>query len=265
MAFTLKDHTEQQNLICIVGGATQEEIAFQEQFEKAHIKADGNSYFINPYDEYELQRLKDKLGVPNYKIFKETTGNLNWVLYNPDHYHVDKDWDNQKILRFKATSYDNCPIETPINASSLVGAFSWMRIPKNLKFSKRFVLDDIVDMSLLFVGSRIPSDVDMTPCFQKTNSLKYTRYMFYKSIIPPGFQLPDDFNTSNVENMEYMFSQMIIPPGFVIKVDTRNTKDLNHMFFNTNFIDSKPIYGEHFVITQDKNTNYMFDKVKENK
>lgn len=263
MAFALKDNSKEQELICIIGGATKEEIAFQEQFDKVHIYADGNSYFINPYDEYDKMRLLERLGVPNYKFFHETTGNKNWVLYNSDHYHTDKDWDNQSILRFNTSRYDGCPIETPINASSLVGLFSWMKLPDNLKFSKRFIVKDIIDLSLLFVGSRIPSNLDISPCLSNTNNLKYTRYMFYKSKIPNNFQLPNDFNTSKVENMEYMFGQTTIPSGFIVNVDTRNATDLNHMFYNTIFLDSKPKYGEHFVISQDKNTNFMFDKLKE--
>lgn len=107
------------------------------------------------------------------------------MIFNPYHYHIDKNWEQRKILRLNTAEYNGEALETPINASSLSAMFSWMAIPKNIKFSKRFDLSNIKDMSLMFAGTRISQDTDIFESFS-TDKVLNTRYMFYKAILPAG-------------------------------------------------------------------------------
>lgn len=265
MSYALK--TEKQNELNIIyGGASKEEIERNENIGQTHLYIDGNSYFINIYDEYDRQRLKNHLGVPEYEFFQEMTGNKNWVLYNPKHYKVDKDWDNDKILKFNNIDYDGAPIEIPINASSLVGMFLWTSIPENIKFSEKlFNLDNIVDLSLMFAGTRFPRDekghfiqIDLSPCF-KTKKVLQTRYMFYKTVLPKYFnKFFELLDTSTTINLEYMFSQTIISDELVIDISIDNAINVNHMFFNTS---GNYKLGPKFKLPKNCNTDYMWDKL----
>ncbi len=237
--------------------ATDEEIAERASRGYAHIVCDGASYFVNPSDEYERARLQKTLGVENYKWFQEATGAKHWVLFNPKHFKIDKDYENRKVLKINSMEYDGGLVETPINASSLCGLFSWSIIPENIKFSRRFSLKDITELSLMYAGSRIPENVDLSPCF-KTNTVLNTRYMFYRTKLPKKFQIPDTFDTSFVSNMEYMFAQMTIPDKFEINLHTDSAMDVNHMFFNANF-DGSCSFGENFKLYNDMDTDCMFD------
>jgi len=255
MEFHLKSKQENIKVFSEVSKEDKERL---ESFGNVCIKADGKYIFMNPYDEYDRSRVTSMLGLQGYKWFKEDTGDGNWVIFNPYHYHIDKNWEQRKILRLNTAEYNGEALETPINASSLSAMFSWMAIPKNIKFSKRFDLSNIKDMSLMFAGTRISQETDIFESFS-TDKVLNTRYMFYKAILPKGFNVSDYLNTKNVKNMEYMFSQAVISDDCVIDMNTKNTKDMNHIFFQTKF-GKKVILGDVFQIRKDCITTNMLDE-----
>ena len=139
------------------GLATKEDIEREAIAGRTHIIFEGCSHFVDVDSESERNAFQKKMNIEGYKWFHETTGDKNWVLYNPNQYTVDKNWEGKNIIKFDSVGYDGSGLETPINASSLCGLFQWMRLPANLKFSKYFNLDNIIDLSLMFTGCIIPS------------------------------------------------------------------------------------------------------------
>ena len=172
--------------------ASQEEIERNESFGLTHIAIDGVSHFVNVNDESAMQELKIRLNLPYCEWFHETTGNKNWVLYDPKHYVVDKNWEGNNILKLHTWTYDGSPIGLPVNASSLCGLFSWMQVPNNIQFGRNFTLRGIVDTSLMFTGCILPSDFRFDERFN-TKDVKNMRYMFYKCKLPAGFDLGEYF------------------------------------------------------------------------
>lgn len=235
-----------------------EEIQRRESLGYAHIRCDHASYFVDIKDESERERLQRRLGLDGYKWFKEETGHGHWVIYNPRHYKIDLDWENRAVLKLNTSEYDGGKLEPPINASSFCGIFSWMTIPENIKFSTRFSLRHIKEMSLMFAGSQIPEGIDLSPCMT-THHVETIRYMFYKATIPKDFKIGECFNTHKVTNMEHLFSQTKIPNGFQVNLRTDSLKKANHMFHKTNFVGDC-IFGENFKLTEDIDTSNFFDE-----
>lgn len=222
------------------------------------LEIEGKYIYINPYDVSDKEKVEKMLGLEGYKWFQEDSGDKKWVIYNPKHYKIDKDWEQRKILKFNTAEYDGQPLETPINASSLSGMFSWMIIPSNIRFSNRFVLKDIKDMSLMFVGSNIPDDADLSRCLI-TDKVISTRYMFYRATLPKNNNIANYLNTKNVKNMEYMFGQTLIPNGYEFNLDTRNAENMKQMFSKTRF-GGKATFGDKFKINKGCKTDGMFEE-----
>ncbi len=243
----------------ILGLASKEEIERREAFGYTHIVFEGRSHFIYMNDDYEKERFQDECGLPHYRWFQEATGKKNWVLYNPKHYRPDKNWEGKNILKFNKDDYDGAKLETPINASSLCGMFSWITLQDNIVFGSRFYADTIYDMSLMFAGTVIPKGFSIGNYFNTSNTTNM-RYMFYKCVMPEGFSLGGKFNTKSVDNMEYMFAEMKMPNNFRLpeKFITENVKNMNHMFFNTEFCGGFD-FGADFVISEGTDTESVFE------
>jgi len=237
---------------------TAEEMDQLREYGYACIRVGNKVFFANPHDEYDRNKLEKALEVPGYKWFHEDTGDKHWVIYNPKHYRMDYNRENQKILRLNTAEYDGSPIETPINASSLCGLFSWMTIPSNIAFSNRFDLRDIKDLSLLFSGSVIPDGLNIARIFNRVK-VHQARYMFYKTKIPKDFDFENLINMEFVRNTEYMFSQASFTKNFCLNIDMSKVQDANHMFFKTTFGPNFQ-FGEKFALNPNCDTHNMFNE-----
>lgn len=242
--------------------ASQEEIERNESFGLTHIAIDGVSHFVNVNDESAMQELKIRLNLPYCEWFHETTGNKNWVLYDPKHYVVDKNWEGNNILKLHTWAYDGSPIGLPVNASSLCGLFSWMQVPNNIQFGRNFTLRGIVDTSLMFTGCILPSDFRFDERFN-TKDVKNMRYMFYKCKLPVGFDLGEYFYTDACENMEYMFSRSLLPINFNLgpNFTLQKVKTLHRMFYEASIYGDVDL-GKKFIIPNDDvNIEEMMDRI----
>jgi hypothetical protein len=242
-----------------MGIASKEEIERQESFGNTHFVYEGRSHFLYMNDEYEKTRLQDELGLPHYRWFQEATGEKHWVLYNPKQYRPDKNWDGKNILKFNKDDYDGSKLETPINASSLCGLFSWITLSEDIVFGNRFYLKTIGDLSLMFAGSIIPKGFSLGNYFD-TSGAKNMRYMFYKCVMSDDFTLGTKFSTQSAQNMEYMFAEMKMPNAFRLpeKFSTEKVKNMNHMFFNTEFGNGFD-FGTEFIIGEEADIDSLFE------
>jgi hypothetical protein len=240
------------------GLASEAEIQREESFGNIHFVHRGDSYFFNVYDEYEKEKVQNLIGVPDYKWFREATGDKHWVLYNPEHYHIDKNWEGNNILKINKNIPEGAILEVPINASSLSGLFSWVKLSPNVKLTKKFKLDNIKDLSLMFSGCTMYPGFSLGENFD-TSHVEYMRYMFYNCNFTPDFQFGDLFHTDNVKNIEYMFAESTIPAHFSLtdNFSTRSIQDMNHMFFNANFCGTFD-FGASFAVTDSMVINDMF-------
>ena len=244
------------------GLASQEEIDRNLLIGYSHIVYEGNSHFLYIEDESERFAFKRKIGLPEYEWFQEGTGNKNWVLYNPLQYKPDKNWNGKKILKFNKDEYKGGRFETPINASSCCGMFSWITLPESFNLDKLFYTKEIVDMNLMFAGAVLPDNFDLGKHFH-TDKVKDMRYMFYECTIPEGFNFNDKFVTSNVRKMDYMFSECIIPKGVSLPAcfDTSKVVSMDHMFYESEFAKDFD-FGPSFKIWNEVNTDMMFADCK---
>lgn len=240
------------------GIASKEEIERRESMGYSHFVCDKTSHFLYMNDEYEQSRLQERLGLEHYKWFQETTGEKHWVLYNPLHYKIDKNWEGRNILKFNDRDYDGQKLETPVNASSLCGMFSWTKIPKNIVFSRKFDLTDIKDLSLMFAGSIIPANFRFDSTIN-TKNVTNMRYMFYKANMAVPLVLGDYFNTEKVTNMEYMFAETKLVDKTTLgnSFITKNVRNMNRMFFNSHF-EGQFDFGENFIVPLEAEAKLMF-------
>ncbi len=231
--FTLKTKEEERK-IKFISNPTPEQIEREVSAGYTQIEHGKGSYFVNANDEYERDRVKKAIGVPDYEWFQETTGLKRLVLYNPQYYKPAHNFEERFILKFNVHDYDGKPLEMPINASSLCSMFSWMNLPKDLNFSKDFTLAKIWDTSLMFSGTILPKGFSLDERFNTSNVVTM-RYMFYGCTIHNKNFFKTFLDTTNVLNFDYMFAESSLCKGLDIGLNTHNAKTMSHMFFNTTF------------------------------
>ena len=245
MAFSLAGKPKERKLEYISDSNLTDEIIL-EKYEHGYsrVRYKGGSFFVNMDDEYEQYRVQEAIGVPNYKWFRETTGNHNWVLFNPKQYNVEYNSENRFILKFNAHDYDGLPLQLPINASSCCSMFSWLTLPEDFVLHRNFVLDNIVDASMMFAGCVFSANFEFD--FDTTN-LYNMRYMFFQCKFGRKDFLKK-LNTTNAVNLAYMFGEAELPNGFEVDIDTTNVQNMTKMFFNTIF-NGKSTFGDKFNVT----------------
>lgn len=260
MAFQLST-SEGRKAVC-EGIASEEEIERQESFGYTHFVFNGVSNFIDMNDQTDMDRFKHYYSLDQYKWFHEATGDKNWVLYDPSQFVVDKNWEGNNVLKFQAGNYNGSPVTMPVNASSLCGMFSWMTIPKNIRFSQSFNLKGVKDTSLMFAGCIFPDGFQLPEKFN-TKEVENMRYMFYKSKLPANFSLGDGFITEACVNMEYMFSRAYIMNDFSFgeNFTTENTQTLYRMFYEATFNGEIDFGDKLRVYSKDINDEEMFKDI----
>lgn len=223
-----------------------------------HIVFDGESHFLYIEDDDERAKFQENICLPNYKWFQEQTGSKNWVLYNPEHFKIDRNLSGKQILKFNKEKYQGGRIDLPINASSCCGMFSWTTIPENLILGRRFNTKEVKNMSLMFAGSILPKSFNLGDYFD-TSNVEDMRYMFYECFISEGFKFNTKFNTSKVKNMEYMFSRCKFGNGIKLPEDFNTAKvtDMNHMFYESIFLGDFS-FGYAFTISPNADTTELF-------
>jgi Mycoplasma protein of unknown function, DUF285. len=255
MAFTLVTKPKPRTLeFCT--NPTQDRINYELDRGMSRINYDNGCFFVNMNDEYDQDRVKAAVGVEDFKWFHETTGNKNWVLYNPKYFKTEYNNEDKFILKFKARDYDGTPVSMPINASSMCSMFSWMELPKNLNFESRFNMDNILDASMMFTGCllngfELPWD---------TSHCLFMRYMFYECSIPNKAWVKN-INTRYCINTEYMFGKATIADGVVFDLYTLNTINMHKMFFATEFKGSCDL-GVNFMYPANKKSYTIFEGAK---
>ena len=232
---------------------TQDKIDYELDRGMSRINYEDGCFFVNMNDEYDQDRVKTAIGVEDFKWFHETTGNRNWVLYNPKFFKIEYNNEDKFILRFKTEKYDGTPVSMPINASSMCSMFSWMELPSNLVFENRFNMDNILDASMMFTGCifngfELPWD---------TSHCLFMRYMFYDCNMPNKSWLKN-INTRYCINTEYMFGKSTIADGAEFDLHTLNTVNMNRMFFATEFKGNCSL-GQNFIYPDTKITRTLFD------
>ena len=257
--FTLKTKQEERK-IKFISNPTQEQIEAEYKSGLTPLEFGNGVFFFNANDEYERDRVKKAIGVPEYEWFVETTGFKQMVLYNPLHYKPAHNFEEKFFLKFNAHDYDGKPLEMPINASSLCSMFSWMELPDNLKFAKNFKLDKIWDTSLLFAGTILPKEFSLDERFN-TQNVGNMRYMFYGCTIRNKDFFKNFLHTECVTNFDYMFAEARLCEGIDLCLNTCNARSMAHMFFNTTFT-GKGELGEYFVIPSKVRKKGIFDGAK---
>lgn len=252
MAFTLATKPKPKTLK-FVKNPTKEEIKKEIDRGMTRIEYDDGSFFVNMNDEYDSDRVKSAIGVENYKWFHETTGNRNWVLYDPKYFKLEYNSEDKFILRFRTDGYDGTPVSMPINASSFCSMFSWMTLPDNLVFENRFNMDKIIDASMMFAGCVFN---DFQPPWDTSYCL-FTRYMFFGCRIKDEEWLKN-INTQYCINMEYMFAESQINDGVNLDLYTLNAFNMTKMFFNAEFL-GKCDLGENFMYPNNAQTQNIFE------
>lgn len=238
--------------------ASEFEIKNQKLRGYTHIVFDGESHFLYIEDDDERAKFQENVCLPNYIWFQEQTGLKNWVLYNPEHFKVDRNLSGKQILKFNKEKYQGGRLELPINASSCCGMFSWTTIPENLILGSRFNTKNISNMSLMFAGSILPKSFNLGDYFD-TSNVEDMRYMFYECIITEGFKFNTKFNTGRVKNMEYMFARCKLANGIKLPEDFNTAKviDMNHMFYESTFVGDFS-FGYAFAISPNADTTELF-------
>lgn len=99
---------------------------------------------------------------------------------------------------------------------------------------------------MLPAGFRLSDDFD-------TSEVENMGFMFYNCVMPDGFTLGKNFNTGKVKNMRSMFERCILPEGFSLgeKFDTSNVMDMDGMFAYCCFPEDF-VLNEKFVLRCDK-------------
>jgi len=223
-----------------------------------HIVFEDESHFLFIEDDDERTKFQENLCLHNYQWFQEQTGEKNWVLYNPEHFKVDRNLSGKKILKFNKDDYQGGRLELPINASSCCGMFSWTTIPENLILGKRFNTKNIKDMNLMFAGSILPKSFTLGDYFD-TSNVEDMRYMFYECFISEGFKFNTKFNTNKVKNMEYMFARCKFANGIKLPEDfvTSKVTNMSHMFYESIF-QGDFSFGYAFTISPNADITNLF-------
>ena len=242
--FALKEKSEKRE-IKYIKNPTKEQIEQELSENMTMVKYDGGAFFIYINDEYERDRVKEAIGVPHFEWFHETTGLKQWVLYNPKQYKVEYNSEDKFILRFNHHDYNGDPLDAVINASSLCSMFSWMQLPDNISFDRRFELSEIYDTTFMFAGCVLPPNFTLDDRFDLKNVLN-TRFMFYQCSINNSSFFGNILHIENSLNIEYMFAESAFHKDIELLLNTGNAKCMDRMFFNTVFY-GKCILGDGFV------------------
>jgi len=255
MPFTLVTKPKPK-ILKFIKNPTQEQISKELDQGMSKISYDNGCFFVNMNDEYDQDRVKDAIGVNDFKWFHETTGNRNWVLYNPKFFKVEYNNEDKFILRFRVDKYDGSPVSLPINASSMCSMFSWMELPKNLNFESRFNMNNVLDASMMFTGCRL-NDFELP---WDTSHCLFMRYMFFGCTIPNKSWLKN-INTRYCINTEYMFAESTLLDGVDMDLNLLNTINMNRMFFKAEF-RGKCNLGANFIYPDNSKTRNIFDEAK---
>ena len=255
MSFTLITNPKPK-ILKFIKNPTQEDIKKEIDNGMSKIMYDNGCFFANMNDEYDSDRVKEAIGVPDFKWFHETTGTRNWVLYNPKQYKIEYNSEDKFILRFKDNEYDGSPLNMPINASSFCSMFSWMTLPKNIIFEERFSMKNIIDASMMFAGCVLG---DFEFLFD-ISSVLFTRYMFFRCNIK-NVDWWRKLNTRYCINLEYMFAETTIQDGVQFDLYTLNAMDMTKMFSNSTFL-GKCILGDNFIYPKNISSKNVFNSAK---
>lgn len=182
-----------------------------------------------------IHDLKTNTGL-DYKVFKETRGNKNTVLYQADLFSPQGDY-----LHYIGNGNDQGgEIEQPMNCSSFYRLFSGCKDLIILDLSK-WDTTDVVDMSRMFAGCE--SIISLNVSNWDTSAVTDMSSMFEGCELLDALGM-DGWNTSNVTDMYAMFSNCVnlsrVPCQ---KWDIHNVKDRSMMFYNCNRLE-KPNWDE---------------------
>lgn len=183
-----------------------------------------------------ISDLKQNTGL-EYKIFKETRGRKNFVLYRDDLYNVQDGY-----LHYKGNGNEQGgELEQPLNSSSLHGLFNNCKDIILLDLSK-WQTSGIVDMSSMF--ERCDSLISLEPSNWDTSSVVDMSSMFAGCRVLDALGM-DNWNTSNVEDMHEMFLDCthirFLPCE---KWNINKVKDKSLMFYNCASLNNKPSWSE---------------------